>query len=715
MFAIYKKEFKSIFNSMIGWMFLAVNLFFAGWYFRYNGMINGYPYTSYILSGILLIFLCSMPMLTMRSFAEESKNRTDQLLFTSPISTWKIILGKYLALVSLLVFMLLVIGVYQFILKIYGDVPVSENFLAILGFLLFGMACISIGVFLSSVTENQIIAAVLTFFVLMVGIMISGICNLISATGNWITRILNIFNLTKWLQNFLYGIIYLPGILYYISVVILMLCLTAFVLTRKRMNFASHGFMKVAGSFLGILIVVAILLILNVAIRFLPKDTITRDITYNSIYSITDASKEILKNLNADINFYILVDGDNEDTTLKNTIEAMASESSRIKINYISPSQNPYFYSNYSDVNPADNSVIVVSGEKSTVVDYYDCYEMTYDYEYDYASGGYVVKSYNVTGYDGEGQLMSAIDYVTSDIIPKAYAITGHDEFQLAPTLQDKFDKQNIEIDYLNLLTYDSIPEDADFILILGPLADYTNEEVDKVTAYLQNGGNALFVVSYTDSDELYNYYSILEDYNIKVNPGLVMEQGSSFYNQQQYYLLPEIVDTPITEEVYTSSRNKYIYMPFSKGLSVTDDNKDVTNIVFLQTTENAYLQTDNTASNEAGNEENYDTNQYALGIFAEKIYPEASSRIIAFSSDYYLYEDVNMVVNDNNYNVFMKSINQLVDKSYVSNIPVKNYSFDPIVMDETARTLASVFVIGIIPAIFLLTGFFIWLDRRRR
>lgn len=711
MIAIFKKEFKSFFNSMIGWCFIAVNLFFAGWYFRFNSMINGYPYISYILSGIILIYLCSVPFLTMRTLADESKNKTDQLLFTSPVSVWKIVFGKYLALVSLLVFILAIIGLYQLVIMMYGSVPVMENFIAIIGFLMFGMTCLAIGLFLSSITDNQIIAAVLTFFVLMVGIMIPGISNLISVNGNWITKCLSIFNLTRCFQYFLYGIIYLPAFLYYFSVILFMLFLTIFVLERKRMSYSSHGLLKMLKPFLYITITATVLILINYSVRLLPLRLLKKDITYNSIYSITDESRKVLKELDKKVDMYVLVDGDNEDSTLKNTIEAMAAETDNLTVTYVSPSENPYFYTTYSESNPTDNSIIVVCDEKSKVVDYYDCYEMTYDYEYDYSTGNYVVSNYSVTGYDGEGRLISAIDYVTKDIIPKIYAITGHDEFEMSPSLQAKFDKENIDVQYINLLTYDFIPADADCIMMLGPLSDYSKDEITKIDKYLKNGGNALFIVSYTDSDELYNYYSLLKQYNIKVNEGLIMEQGTSFYNTQEYFLLPDIVNTPITEDVYSSKRNKYIYMPFSKGMTITTDYNDVNNIVFLQTTENAYALTD--LSLEGGYEK--ELAQFALGVFAEKNFSDKTSRIIAFSSDYFLYEDVNLVVNDNNYIVFMKAINQIINNTYVSDIPVKGYSYDPVIIDETARTIASILVIGIIPAIFILTGLFIVIDRRKK
>ena len=106
MLAILKKELSSYFHSMLGWLFLALNLFFAGWNFRYYGMTAGYPYVSYVISGILMIFLLSIPILTMRVFSEESRTKTDQLLYTSPVPIWKIILGKYLALAVIFVMLI---------------------------------------------------------------------------------------------------------------------------------------------------------------------------------------------------------------------------------------------------------------------------------------------------------------------------------------------------------------------------------------------------------------------------------------------------------------------------------------------------------------------------------------------------------------------------------------------------------------------------------
>ena len=100
MFAIWKKEFKAYFHSVIGWLFVAALLALFGLYFYAYNLMQGYPYVYYSLSSVTIIFLIAVPVLTMRSFAEERKNRTDQLMLTAPVSVGKIVLGKYLAMVS---------------------------------------------------------------------------------------------------------------------------------------------------------------------------------------------------------------------------------------------------------------------------------------------------------------------------------------------------------------------------------------------------------------------------------------------------------------------------------------------------------------------------------------------------------------------------------------------------------------------------------------
>ena len=212
MAAIFKREFKSYFRSVIGWLFIAVTLCLYGLYFVVYNLSYGYAYISYSLSAITFIFLITVPVLTMRVFAEERNKKTDQLILTSPVSLGKIVFAKFLAMVAVFSIAIAVIALSPLLLKALGSAPLKESYVAILGFWLYGVTCIAIGTFVSSLTESQVISAVITFGLLFLGYMMGGITNLISTSGNILTKILGCYDLTAHLDKFCSGVLDLTGV-----------------------------------------------------------------------------------------------------------------------------------------------------------------------------------------------------------------------------------------------------------------------------------------------------------------------------------------------------------------------------------------------------------------------------------------------------------------------------------------------------------------------
>ena len=180
MLAIYKRELKSYFRSFIGFLFIAVTLFFLGLYFSVYNLMNGYPYFAYVVSSVTFLFMLTVPILTMRVLAEERKQKTDQLLLTSPVSVSGIVMGKYLALVTIYAIPIAVLATYPLIMSKFGTVAFGSAYTALLGFFLLGCANLAIGVFISSLTESQVIAAVLTFVILFAFYMMNGISSFFS-------------------------------------------------------------------------------------------------------------------------------------------------------------------------------------------------------------------------------------------------------------------------------------------------------------------------------------------------------------------------------------------------------------------------------------------------------------------------------------------------------------------------------------------------------
>ena len=171
--AIYKKEMRAYFTQMIGYVFLAFLLLFFGIYYTLFNVYGTNGNFQFVLSDVTIFFFVLIPALTMRLFSEEARQKTDQLLFTSPLSIAAIVLGKFFAALSLFLIGVGVTVVMPFLLRNYGELPVSQIAGTYIGFILLGAACISIGVFISVLTESQLIAAVGTMAAIFVMFLIN--------------------------------------------------------------------------------------------------------------------------------------------------------------------------------------------------------------------------------------------------------------------------------------------------------------------------------------------------------------------------------------------------------------------------------------------------------------------------------------------------------------------------------------------------------------
>lgn len=168
MTAIYKRELTSYFNSMVGWLFTAVLTVFIGIYFFVYNLFNGYPYFSLSLSYTLFIFMVIIPVLTMRSMAEERRSKTDQLLLTAPVSVAGVVLGKYLAMLTVFALPTAIACLCPLTIALNGSSFLLADYGTIFAFFLLGAVEIAVGLLISALTESQLIAAVSTFGILLV-------------------------------------------------------------------------------------------------------------------------------------------------------------------------------------------------------------------------------------------------------------------------------------------------------------------------------------------------------------------------------------------------------------------------------------------------------------------------------------------------------------------------------------------------------------------
>ena len=183
MTAIFKREVKSYFTGMIGWVIAAVSLFFLGLYYTNRNLLYASSDFASVLYTMTMILLFLLPAISMRSFAEERKNKTDQLLLTSPVSIPAIVAGKFLAEVAVFAIPLAAAVLMPLILKAFGTVSLVAAYSALLGYVLLSAACLAVGTWISALTENQILAYLATFGALLVAYLMNGIKTMFT-TGN---------------------------------------------------------------------------------------------------------------------------------------------------------------------------------------------------------------------------------------------------------------------------------------------------------------------------------------------------------------------------------------------------------------------------------------------------------------------------------------------------------------------------------------------------
>jgi ABC-2 type transport system permease protein len=230
--AIFKKEFRNYFMSPIGYIFVGVFTFLASMFFCSGILVSQEADISIMFSDINVIYLFLAALLTMRLLSEEKNKKTDQLLLSSPVSITEIVIGKYLAAMAVFGVTMIISLIYPAIMFVYGQPALSEIIGSYIGFILLWGAFISVGVFISSLTESQIIAGVFTFASLLLIYFISWFE---SKLENPVARrIVDWFSLLKRYGEFQSGILNIENIVYYLSIIFVFLFLTIRVIDKRR-------------------------------------------------------------------------------------------------------------------------------------------------------------------------------------------------------------------------------------------------------------------------------------------------------------------------------------------------------------------------------------------------------------------------------------------------------------------------------------------------
>lgn len=705
--AIYKRELRSYFYSFTGWLFIAVNLCFMGLYFQVYNIIMGYPTISYALESIIFIFLLTAPVLTMRTLSEERKNKTDQLLLTAPVSVGGIVMGKFLALETVLLVPTAFMGVLPIVLKQGGEVQFGMSYTSLLGFYLYGSLALSVGLFVSSLTESVVIAAVISFGALFLGYIMTGVSGLLTSLGTTtftaiLARVLSCFDMVGRFATLSSGCLEVEAVVYYLTAVALALFCTIQSIQKRRYRITGGGIRLGAYSVSGIVLAIILTIAVNLGLNYVPEQYSSFDLTENKRYTLMEETKTFLAGMTEDVTIYVLAEKNDGDADLQKTLGQIKDQTKHVKVRYVSPSKNPNFYQQYTTQNPSMGSLIVEGAKRSTVVDSGDLYV----YEMNYST-----YNYDVTGYDGEGQIISALAFVTSDDLPKFYEVGGHGELALEDKFVKAMEKENISREQLMLYSVDEIPEDAQGLILNAPTSDFSKEDADKVIAYLEKGGNALIVSTLTEG-EMTNFQRILDFYGIADAGGTIVETDREYYYQNPYYLVPMIEESDVTAPL----ENELVFAPFARGLLYDEEDMEINYKPLLTTSDGAFSKSIVNESTGYEKEEGDIDGPFAIAVAVEKAATDGGTSTACVVGGESLFTTVaDSRVSGNNIKLFVNMISVMADYESPVAVPVKSLVMTNLVFKAQTILIVSVLCVIVIPLAALVTGFVIWFRRRRK
>lgn len=446
-------------------------------------------------------------------------------------------------------------------------------------------------------------------------------------------------------------------------------------------------------------IVIAIVIVFNMIVNLIPENKRQFDISSTNIYEISSKSKKIINKVDHDVTFYVLAEKSSTDKRIKTFINKYASLSDKIHIKWIDPVLHPSALTKYG----AEENNIVISCKKTnrtTTVSFDDILV---------SSASYYSTSSSASSFDGDGQLTSALNYVTSDKEYKAYYTSGHGESSLSSEVTSLLTKSRISTSDLLLMTATSIPDDCDLLIIDGATSDFTKDEVKLLSSYLKRGGKVVTLLAQTNKS-MKNLYGLLKDYGLTVQSGYIADTERS-YQGNYYYLIPNL---SVSGDMASGISSNSVMMINSKGMTQSTPVRDsISTDSFMTTSSNGYAVT----------EKKQTQGTYVLGATStesvkvknskgKKVTKE--SRLTVYGSNMLIDEQITSSFSSlENLTLFTNSVTASLDNA-------DNVSISPKNLEVSYNTIAhpgpfSILVVFVIPVGLIIGGFIVWFRRRRR
>ncbi|MCI1930117.1 MAG: GldG family protein [Clostridia bacterium] len=454
-------------------------------------------------------------------------------------------------------------------------------------------------------------------------------------------------------------------------------------------------------------IVLVVIVIINLAVS---QFDIKFDLTKNKLYTLSEDTVSLLKNLNEDVSIYSLYPDGEEVQVVTEILDKYASYSKHIHVSNVDPYKDPTFATKYSQNgnNVTAGSLVVTTAKGSSVIPQSEVMDVQVDSNSQTAY---------YTGVKVESSLTGTIRKLTSGLNEYAYELTGHGETVIGDNLKTEMGYSNIDVKSLDLLTEKAVPDDCSILIINGPTSDFSSAELDSIKAFLENGGKAFITIGMTIAD-MPNFASLLADYGIADSRKVVIE-GSADYvlNNNAVYLLPQLnADHEICSKLVSAGTK--VFIPACEMISRLQTVRNSVKIETLaQSSSSSYAKDIATLNTDSSKTDSDPKGPMDLAVAisdTDSSGNEAGTKLIVCGSNTIDEDDINSIVNGGNFAFIMNSLNWL--SGYQGADRSKSIGAQEYLNLTQSKAIIIMFVcVIIIPLAILIAGFVVFLRRRNK
>ena len=485
-----------------------------------------------------------------------------------------------------------------------------------------------------------------------------------------------------------------------------------------RASFGTVTFRHGTYSVAAVVLVIIIAIIVNMIAGQLPESVKEADISSNSVYEISDRSREIIGALEDDVKITVIAEEDSLDDMLKTFLQKYTDLSDHLSMEIVDPVLHPSVLEEYE----TESDTIIVECEDRELSQTVNISDILVQDAYSY----YYYGTSSITEFDGDGQLTSAVSKVTGHETKKAYIVSGHGESGLSDSMVSLMTKSAVETEELNLYMTEEIPEDCDMLIFNGPTSDISKGEKNAVDQYIKSGGRVVMLMS-EDTPASGNLAGLMKSYKITLQEGYVADMERNYLGNY-YAIFPEITDsTGTTGELDTGT----VMVNNSRAVSLGESSEEVEVSSLMETSDYGYLVSGDeqeegsfvlaavaeymaeAEDEEVGDESTEESADESADDESTDSGEVVSGKLMVFGSQSLIDESITEAFSNlDNTTLFMNSVASMLGDT--DNLSIEAKSLEVQYNTVQSGGAVSIFLIFVIPAAFLITGFVFWYRRRK-